>query len=241
MEETRVMAERDDRAARRRERRLPEMIDLLLRSKRRVLRELERRLRCRADAEDVLQAALLKVVAKSKTLRDEQRLLPWFARILRNELADHRRRQAALARLTARLSADAERAAGRDAALSQVTCRCLADVLTSLPRAQGDLIRSIELEGESPGAAAARLGITAGAASVRLHRARRALRSALLAFCRICARHARLDCGCGGVPLPGAARGRTAPLTGAATSRGAARRRRSGRRRDESQARAEAA
>lgn len=71
-----------------------EMIDTLLRSKRRLLSFLARSTRSRADAEDVLQAALVKVVARSHVLRDEERLQPWFTRILRNELADHLRRLA---------------------------------------------------------------------------------------------------------------------------------------------------
>lgn len=177
------------------------LVEELLRGRQRILRFLERRVGSRDDADDLLQTALLKVVAKAGTLRDEQRLLPWFYRILRNEIADYGRRRAALARVVARLEAEAATMVGWDESLFRATCDCLSDVLMRLSPQAAEVIRRLELEQEPLAKVAERLRISRNTASVRLHRARKALRRALLEFCRLCATHARFDCGCGGVPV----------------------------------------
>jgi len=79
-------------------------VNALVAGKRRFLDFVERRTGSRADAEDVLQAALVKVVAGVEALRDEDRLVPWFYRILRRTLADHHRRRAARTRLAAQFA-----------------------------------------------------------------------------------------------------------------------------------------
>ncbi|HVJ88831.1 MAG TPA: sigma factor, partial [Labilithrix sp.] len=47
------------------------------------------RLRSGADAEDVLQQALLKAAEHAHDLRDSSRARAWFYKILRRVLADH--------------------------------------------------------------------------------------------------------------------------------------------------------
>jgi RNA polymerase sigma-70 factor (ECF subfamily) len=173
-------------------------VERLWAAKTRFLEFLEERLSSRADAEDVLQTALLQVVAKADTLRDEERLVPWFAAILRNALVDHGRRRSALERAERRAAGEAPTvvAPQLEEALAGAVCTCLHDVLATLPASQAALLRRIELEGESLAAAAGRLGITRNNATVRLHRARRALHRALQDFCRLCADHGHLDCHC---------------------------------------------
>lgn len=59
-----------------------DVVERLLRRKAQLLRFLDRRVGTRADAEDLLQAALLRVVAKRRTLRRDESVVPWFYRIL---------------------------------------------------------------------------------------------------------------------------------------------------------------
>ena len=173
-------------------------IERLWAAKIRFLERLERHVGSRADAEDVLHTALLQVIAKGDTLRDEERLVPWFERTLRRAVVDHHRRRAAIARAEQRAAAEVPEAVGLevDEALSRAVCSCVVEVLETLRPAQAELLRRIELRGESLEAVARREGITANAAGVRLHRARRALRRALDEFCRLCPEHGHVDCGC---------------------------------------------
>jgi DNA-directed RNA polymerase specialized sigma24 family protein len=56
--------------------RVAERIDILLQSKARFLQFLERRMGSRADAEDFLQTAFVRFMAREDSLRDEEKLIP---------------------------------------------------------------------------------------------------------------------------------------------------------------------
>lgn len=171
-------------------------IDLLVRRKAEFLRFLGRRLGGRADAEDLLQNALLKVVAHETPLRDVEKLVPWFYQILRNLLVDHYRRNAASRRLKDQVAADADTATEIDEELFQATYPCVNEVATTLKPEYAELIRRVELAAEPLHEVARDLGITPNNASVRLYRARQALREGLAAMCGACVEHACLDCSC---------------------------------------------
>lgn len=168
----------------------------LVASKATFLRFLEKRVRDRADAEDILQAALMEVVAKPEALRDEERLFGWFYRILRSRIVDHWRRGDAAARAHAAAAAEAPDGVETDTELYDATCACVRDVMDTLKTDQADLLRRIYLEDGSIAEAAEALATTRNNATVKLHRARTALREALVAVCRSCAAHGCLDCSC---------------------------------------------
>jgi len=171
-------------------------VDLLVRRKAEFLRFVEGRLGSRADAEDLLQNALLKVVAHETPLRDGEKLVPWFYQILRNLLIDHYRHSAAFRRLQDQVAADADTATEMDEELFRATYPCVKDVATTLKPEYSELIRRVELAEEPLQEVAHDLGITTNNASVRLHRARQALREGLAAMCGACVEHACLDCTC---------------------------------------------
>lgn len=168
----------------------------LVASKATFLRFLETRLRQRADAEDILQSALLEVVAKPEALRDEERLFGWFYQILRNRITDHWRRGDAAARAYTAAAAGKQVAAETDPELYDATCSCVRDVIDTLKPEQARLLRAIYDEEQSLGQAAVALGATKNNTAVKLHRARAALKSALVAVCGSCAIHGCLDCTC---------------------------------------------
>ncbi len=146
----------------------------------------------RAEAEDLLQHGFAKAIATAPTLRDEERLVPWFYQLLRHALIDRvRSRRSAAAR-------EQEWAAQHLSApeTAHQLCSCLEPLLATLPPKQATLVRRCELGEESVSHVAATLGLTPGAASVALHRARAALREKLRAFCGDCADGACLDCDC---------------------------------------------
>ena len=182
---------------------LANRLDVLVQSQARFLQFLERRMRSRADAEDLLQAAFLKLVAQKEPLRDEAKLLPWFYRLLRNLMVDHYRHRDAITRLEQSVSAEAaSTTTGVDEALFTAVCTCVNDIIPALKAEHAELIRRIEVHGEPLHQVASDLGITPNNASVRLHRARRTLREALQATCGACADHGCLDCGCRVAPHP---------------------------------------
>ena len=155
----------------------------------------------RADAEDVLQHGLAKALAAADSLRDDQRLVPWFYQLLRHALADHVRSRRAAAAREENYAADALALAPDPAESEKHLCACLAPLIATLPPAQAALIRRAELGDESVATVATSLGLTPNAASVALHRARASLREKLRAFCGDCASGACLDCDCDPPPL----------------------------------------
>ncbi|MEO8798237.1 MAG: sigma factor [Polyangiaceae bacterium] len=150
------------------------------------------RLRSEADAEDLVQQALLKAGAQVDAVRDEARLEAWFHRILRNAIADH---YVDLARREARLEAltrDASSALPVEAAV----CGCSLGVLQTLPESYAAILRHADIDELSMNEVAAALGISVANTKVRLHRARIALRQALLAFCKTDSVDACRTCTC---------------------------------------------
>jgi RNA polymerase sigma-70 factor (ECF subfamily) len=185
-----------------------------VRRKAEFLRFLQPRLGSRADAEDLLQNALLRVVARETPLRDGDKVVPWFYQILRNLLVDHYRHHAAFRRLKDQVAADADTATEMDEELFQATYPCVKDVAATLKPEYGELIRRVELAGEPLQEVARELGMTPNNAYVRLHRARQALREGLAAMCGACVEHACLDCSCRKAGPESLPQGQGTPITG---------------------------
>jgi RNA polymerase sigma factor (sigma-70 family) len=150
-------------------------------------------------AEDVLQGAVVRALAHVGDVRDDERVVAWFYRILRNAVADHWRERAASRRIDEALAAERwpEAAAPPD---TTALCRCFEPLVATLAPDHAHILRRVDLEEARPVDVAAELGVTANAASVRLHRARRALRERLLETCRACAEHGCVDCSCRPAP-----------------------------------------
>ena len=160
------------------------------------LQFLRRKLRNESDAEEVMQQVYLRVVVHASQLRKEESVQIWLRRVLRSALSDYRRRA------VARWHAEAD-FARKDAAtpalvdeLDAFVCMCLYKLLPSLKPEYAELLRRADLENEPREAIAASLGLTLGNLTVRLHRARQALRRALQLSCETCPIHGYLDCAC---------------------------------------------
>lgn len=160
------------------------------------LRFLERRVNSRETAREILQRAYLTGLEKERTLRDPGRVVPWFYRLLRNAVIDHYRHVGAEKRALERLGFEQAVRDRLEPELEQRICSCITELIPNLRTEYGDLVRRVDLEEEAITAVAESLGITPNNARVRLFRARRALRKALLETCGVCAEHACLDCAC---------------------------------------------
>ncbi|MCF7689548.1 MAG: sigma-70 family RNA polymerase sigma factor [Cephaloticoccus sp.] len=153
-----------------------------------------------AEAEDILQNGLAKAVQRADSVHDEGNVVPWFYQLLRNSIVDHyrsrgssQRRHEGLAEMIAALGEDVA-AAPNDWAPQ--LCTCLAGVVGTLKPQHAELLRRVDLNGESVQTVAHDLKLTPNNASVILHRARKDLRARLVTFCGECADGACLDCDC---------------------------------------------
>lgn len=146
-------------------------------------------------AEDILQSSLLKAVESLPQLRDDQRLLPWFYSILRNNIVDAYRRTAREGR-RAELDQATELPDEMDAQASHIICACFEALIPSLKPEYRDILQTLDLEQRPTDEAAQQFGLTATNLKVRRHRARQALRLRLEETCRVCAEHHCLDCTC---------------------------------------------
>lgn len=187
-------------------------LDLLLARKAQLLVYLERQVGSRADAEDLLQAAMLRLLDKGKSVRQRDKLVPWFYRLLHNLIVDWYRRRAATGKLRKRLKEEPPPEAEVRPGLLDETCACVLDVLVTLKPAYADIVQRVDLDDQPLSTAARELHISVGNVSVRLHRARRTLLKGLHALCGACLEHRRVACDCR--RTPGGGRARTPVETG---------------------------
>lgn len=173
----------------------PEAVSRLLGARDEFLSFLERRLGDRAAAEDVLQAAYLRSLDKVADVAQPESVVAWFYRVLRNALADRARRRDAEARALER--AAHEPPAPGDDELERAVCACVGRLLPTLKPEYAQALEQVELGHKSVAELAASTGITANNASVRLHRARQALRRQVERTCGACSTHGCVDCSCG--------------------------------------------
>lgn len=168
----------------------------LVENHREFLKFLERRVESRETAEDLLQEAFGRAVTHVDTLRDGESTVAWFYRILRNAVTDHYRRRAVASRALERFATTLDEAVPPPEVADQI-CACVSRLAATLKPDYADALRRIDVEGMAVRDYAALQGITAGNAGVRVHRARHALRSQVIASCGTCADHGCLDCSCG--------------------------------------------
>ena len=69
-------------------------------------------------------------------------------------------------------------------------------LIPTLKPEYAEILRRVDLEGAAVPSVAAELGISANNVTVRLHRARQALKKQLERCCGTCATHGCLDCTC---------------------------------------------
>ena len=160
----------------------------------RLLRFVERRVRSRADAEDIVQAVFARAAAHQAGLRDRDRLVPWLFRITRNAIADYYRADA-----RDPLAAGVPDAGAHEDPLDQLPAggpdsdnrttaalaRCMTPMLDTLPPAYRDALRRVELENRRQVDVAEELGIPISTLKSRVQRGRVMLRTAFVECCAI--------------------------------------------------------
>lgn len=173
-----------------------DVIAELVRHHRELLRFVERRVGSKAEAEDILQDAFVRGVQQADTVRDAGASSAWFYRMLRNAIIDRFRKRGATDRAYEAFARELEEETPAPDTRDQV-CSCVRALARTLKPEYATALERVDVDGLTVQELAAEAGISANNASVRLHRAREALRKRVSASCGTCAEHGCLDCTCG--------------------------------------------
>jgi RNA polymerase sigma-70 factor (ECF subfamily) len=168
----------------------------LVANHREFLAFVQKRVRDRATAEEILQDAFVRSIDKLDAVRDTA--VGWFYRVLRNAIVDHHRRAAAAQRRADAYANEEQLAAGDDDELQRVVCKCVAQLAGTLKPEYAAALKRVEVDGVSVKDYADEAGISSNNAGVRIFRAREALRKQVARSCGTCATHGCIDCTCGG-------------------------------------------
>ncbi len=155
-----------------------------------MVRWVQARTGCFELAEEVVQQALLRALEQQQTLRDSDRLAAWFKTIVSRGLSDELKRQQRFSPLTAAPEPSTE------SELPTNGCACVLQVIKQVKPAYAEVMTAVDLHDQSLHHAAEQLGLSPNNASVRLHRARQALRKKLKQVCGTESVAGCLDCGC---------------------------------------------
>lgn len=161
------------------------------------MRFLSRRLGSDHEAEDVLQEFYLKAIGKAEDVQKDESIVAWLYRVLSSTLSDHFRKRERRARLESAYAREQPaHEAPADTELHAMVCECLYGLLPTLRPDYAAILWRVNLLGEPRQQGARTLGLTANNLSVRLHRARQAMKRALSRSCETCPEHGFFDCAC---------------------------------------------
>ena len=164
-----------------------------------VRRMLGSRLASGADAEDVVQEVLLRVLRNAGSLRDGARFDAWLATMVRNAIADQlraRQRHPVASSDTGDRDAAALPGEESDETVRSQVAAVLRPFAERLPAIYRDVIILSELEGVPHAEIARRLAISVSGVKSRVQRGREQLREMLTDCCQIAldARRAVVEC-----------------------------------------------
>lgn len=122
--------------------------------------------------EDILQDVLLAIHLKRHTWRSDCPVRPWLYAVARHKVIDAFRRRGAHIHLPIE---DVDHLLSQEATQTSLAARDTDRLLAGIDDRSAALVRAVALEGETAEEVGARLGLTAGAARVALHRAMKRL------------------------------------------------------------------
>jgi RNA polymerase sigma-70 factor (ECF subfamily) len=172
------------------------LLEALLENHRAFLSYLERRVGDRALAEDILQDAFAKVIARPEQAPGSDEAVPWFYRTLRNAAIDQFRRRGAADRAYQAFAEELDTHERPTGEMEAEICACVSRLATTLKPEYAEALQAIEVDGTPVKAFAEQKGLSASNAAVRVFRAREALKKRVAQSCGTCAEHGCLDCTC---------------------------------------------
>jgi RNA polymerase sigma factor (sigma-70 family) len=174
----------------------PAPLAILLENHRAFLHYLERRVGDRTLAEDILQDAFAKVVARPDQAPADEAIVPWFYRTLRNAAIDQFRRRGAAGRAHEAFARELGTHEEPPPDMQAEICACVSRLAATLKPEYAEALEEIEVTGTPVKAFAAQKGLSASNAAVRVFRAREALKKRVTESCGTCAEHGCMNCTC---------------------------------------------
>ncbi len=174
----------------------PAPLATLLENHRAFLSYLERRVGDRALAEDILQDAFAKVMDRPDLAPEDEGIVPWFYRTLRNAAIDQFRRRGAATRAAEAFARELDVHTAPEPELESEICGCVVRLASTLKPEYAEALQAIDVQGTPVKAFAERHGLTASNAGVRVFRAREALKKRVTESCGTCAEHGCRNCTC---------------------------------------------
>lgn len=183
----------------------------LIQNRKQFLSFLHRREGSLEFVEDIFQQFCLRALTNSATLRNPERVVAWLYRILHSTWADFFRSENRRQRDESAYTQFQTEQGGTKENDQEKICACFIKVLPTLQPRYFRMLERIDLRGESREKVARDLGVTSNLVRVRLHRARRALKDALLDSCQACCHEQGfMECDCvGGDEVHGISRNHT--------------------------------
>ena len=144
------------------------------------------------DADDIVQLAALRAVERAESLDDPDRVVAWLYRIHRNLIIDAARMQVS-ERKHVDTGAEVPELVGMT---DDDPCRCSVAQAQRLRPNYAAILSLVDSDGLRLSEAAKRLDVSTNNAAVRLHRARKALKQAMLEHCGVSEPKDCADCRC---------------------------------------------
>jgi RNA polymerase sigma-70 factor (ECF subfamily) len=171
-------------------------IATLVHNHRAFLTYLERRVADRALAEDILQEAFAKVIAKPEQAPFDEGIVPWFYRTLRNAAVDQFRKRGATERAYESFARELATRETPAPDLESEICACVSRLATMLKPEYAEALQAIDVRRTPVKTFAEEKGLSANNAGVRVFRAREALKKRVVESCGTCAEHGCVNCTC---------------------------------------------
>jgi RNA polymerase sigma-70 factor (ECF subfamily) len=171
-------------------------VEALVENHRAFLRYLERRVGDRSEAEDILQDAFTKIVARPEQAPPDEEIVPWFYRVLRNAALDRLRRRGTANRMAEAFARELQTRDSPSAEMHDEICECVKRLAGTLKPEYGEALQAIEIDGVPVKEFAEKKGLSASNAGVRVFRAREALKKRVTESCGTCAEHGCVNCTC---------------------------------------------
>ena len=172
------------------------LIDKLLENRVRFLSFVQRRVRSKELAEDILQSALTRAIERGDQIRSGDSSVAWFYRLLRNAITDHYRNDATTTRILEQWAKESPASQQPADPFEAGDCQCIGRLLATLRFEYQNAIQSIDIEERTLTEFADLSHISANNAAVRVHRARKALLKLVEETCGTCAEHRCESCDC---------------------------------------------
>lgn len=145
-----------------------------------------------SDVDDILQIAAIRAIESANGLREPERVLPWLYRIHSNVMIDLGRKSISEQRLKQALTEQPAPVEAED----PETCDCSIAQVRQLDVRHASILNLVDIGGASLKEAARILDVTVNTATVRLHRARRALKQRLEKHCGVTSASDCANCMC---------------------------------------------